>query len=298
MSFNALLRLHHQHNVSNRSIRSSHGCCGGSCSYKTRQPHNFKWDEETDLLFLKAVLINKAYIRSNEKLEIKWLRVNADLSKRTKFIEQGFQVKPASLTLKLKLMIAAYEKTYASRNLSARPEMENMSGADLILLQMCEDVEKLGEEVLLEKNTKKQKKRTVGDITDAIYKEGAKVKDDLQALAANLRSGEEVMLSAGMTNFAKFALPSAVTPMTSVPKRKRGVTSAETEEIELMESFSAHIQRDQDLVEDRMRVMEKQIKESGDATTSAIVASAKESAVANAALLAVMTAMSNNFLRR
>jgi hypothetical protein len=38
---------------------------------KTRQPHNIKWDEETNLLFLKAVLINKAYIRSNEKLEIK-----------------------------------------------------------------------------------------------------------------------------------------------------------------------------------------------------------------------------------
>jgi hypothetical protein len=46
-----------------------------------------------------------------------------------------------------------------------------------------------------------------------------------------------------------------------------------------------------------MKVMEKQIKESGDALTSAIVASAKESAVANAALLAVMTAMSNNLLR-
>jgi hypothetical protein len=55
-------------------------------------------------------------------------------------------------------MIAANEKTYASLNLSARPEMENMSVTDLILLQMCEDVEKLGEEVLLEKNTKKQKK--------------------------------------------------------------------------------------------------------------------------------------------
>ena len=46
-----------------------------------------------------------------------------------------------------------------------------------------------------------------------------------------------------------------------------------------------------------MRVMEQQIKESRDALTSAIVASAKESAVANAALLAVMTAMSNNLLQ-
>lgn len=172
--------------------------------------------------------------------------------------------------------------------------MENMSGTDLILLQMCEDLEKLGEEVLLEKNTKKQKKQTVGDLTEAVYEGGAKDKDDQQALAANLRSGEEVMLSAGITNSAKLTLPSAVTPVTSVPKRKRGVTSAETEEIELMESFSAHIHRDQDLVEDRMRFMEKRIKESGDATTSAIVASAKESAVANA----VMTAMSNNLLRR
>jgi hypothetical protein len=130
-----------------------------------------------------------------------------------------------------------------------------------------------------------------------VYEGGAKVKDDLQALAANLRSGEEVLLSAGMTNFAKFALPFAVTTMTSVPNRKSGVTSAETEEIELMESFSAHIQRDQDPVEDRMRVMEKQIEDSGDASTSAIVATAKESVVANAALLTVKPAMINNLLR-
>ena len=37
---------------------------------KTRQPRNFKWDEETDLIFLQSVRRNKAYIKSADKLEV------------------------------------------------------------------------------------------------------------------------------------------------------------------------------------------------------------------------------------
>ena len=48
---------------------------------KTRQPRNFKWDEETDLIFLQSVQGNKTYIKSADKLELKWQRVLSDLSK-------------------------------------------------------------------------------------------------------------------------------------------------------------------------------------------------------------------------
>ena len=57
---------------------------------RVRPSHNFKWDEESDLLFLKAVFANKAYIRTAETLEVKWLQVVSDLAKRDKFTNQGF----------------------------------------------------------------------------------------------------------------------------------------------------------------------------------------------------------------
>ena len=37
---------------------------------KTRQPCNFEWDVETYLLFLQAVQVNNANIKSSDKLEV------------------------------------------------------------------------------------------------------------------------------------------------------------------------------------------------------------------------------------
>lgn len=59
---------------------------------RARPSHNFKWDEESDLLFLKAVLTNKAFIRSAETFEVKWIRVILDLTKREKFVSQNLAV--------------------------------------------------------------------------------------------------------------------------------------------------------------------------------------------------------------
>ena len=137
---------------------------------RARPSHNFKWDEESELFFLKAVFVNKAYIRTAETLEVKWVRVVSDFAKRDKFTNQGFTGKSGALTVKLRAMFATFKETHGGRNLSALPCRDDMSDINELLLSMVEGIEKLGEEVELEKNTKKQKKRFVKDITDTICK--------------------------------------------------------------------------------------------------------------------------------
>ena len=122
---------------------------------RARPSHNFKWDNESDLIFLKAVHANKAYIRSGETFEVKWMRVIIDLTKREKFSAQGFNGKAGSLTTKLRTMLTAFKASIATRNLSALPDRDDMDDIQGLLLSMEEAIEKLGEDVNLEKNTKK-----------------------------------------------------------------------------------------------------------------------------------------------
>ena len=226
---------------------------------RARPSHNFKWDDETDLLFLKAVQANKAFIRSSEKLETKWLRVIADLGKRDAFLSQGFTGKAGSLTMKLKGIFVEYEAKYASRNLSARPETDDLSPADSVLFGMREQILKLGEEVHKEKDTKTQKKKCITDITDAVSKGGAKAKENLFNVASNLKSGDEEMLSVSVSNFVKMVAFTAVTPApcSSQPaKRRRPIESVESDDIALMTVFSARIQRDKEAAQDKFSTLE------------------------------------------
>lgn len=265
---------------------------------RARPSHNFKWDEESDLFFLKAVHANKAFIRSGETLEVKWMRVILDLSKRDKFMSQGFTGKAGALTVKLKSMFAAFKESHGSRNLSALPCRDDMSDINGLLLSMVESIEKLGEEVTNEKNTKKQKKKSITDITDAICEGGADVKENLYNLANDLRSSDELILSASVSNFAKMSAPAAVTPATTdktsssqPPKRRRCAEPVVSDDAALMAVFSTQIKKDKELAQDRFVVLENQIKESGQETTSAIV-------TANAALIAAIGVLSSSILKR
>lgn len=266
---------------------------------RVRPSHNFKWDEESDLLFLKAVFANKAYIRTAETLEVKWVRVFSDLTNRVKFMNQGFTGKSGALTVKLKTMFATFKETHGGRNLSALPCRDDMSDVNELLLLMVEGIEKLGEEVELEKNTKKQKKRFVKDITDTICKGGVNVKQNLYSLASDLRSSDEVMLSASVSNFAKMGAPAAaVTPSltervgsSQPPKRRRPAEPVESDDAALMAMFSTQIKKDKESAEVRFVVLEKQIKESGQETTSAIHST-------NAALIAAISRLSTSILNR
>lgn len=264
---------------------------------RARPSHNFKWDDESDLLFLKAVYANKAYIRSLETFEVKWIRVILDLTKREKFSSQGFNGKAGSLTTKLRTMLTVFKASISTRNLSALPDRDDLDDIKGLLLSMEEAIEKLGEDVELEKNTKKQKKRSIGHITDALYKGGANVKENLYNLASDLRASDEVLLSASVSNFAKMGAPVAVTPATTVktcpsqqPRRRRLAESAESDDAALMTMFSIQIKKDKESAQDKFVVLEKQIKESGSETTSAILSS-------NVALIAAISALSMNLLR-
>lgn len=112
----------------------------------------FKWCLLSELMFAKASYSNKAYIRTRETFEIKWQRVIDDVTSRTTFSEQGFQLKSGPLSSKLKSMLAAYSKTHAIRNLSALPDIDDMSALNSVLKEMTDAIDKLADERQSEKN--------------------------------------------------------------------------------------------------------------------------------------------------
>jgi hypothetical protein len=117
----------------------------------------FKWCPLSELMFAKASYSNKTYIRTRETFEVKWLRVIDDVSSRTIFNEQGFQLKSGSLHSKVKSMLAGYAKSHATRNLSALPDIDDISALDSVLKDMSDAIEKLADECQSEKKSKKKK---------------------------------------------------------------------------------------------------------------------------------------------
>lgn len=241
----------------------------------------FKWDPATELLFAKAAYSNKAYIRTKENFEVKWLRVIDDLSTRTLFTEQSFQLKSGSLSSKLKSMLAAYGKAHAIRNLSALPDIDDMSALDSLLKDMSDAIEKLGDECLAEKNNKKQKKRVIGEVTDIIQSGGATVKTGLLDLAKKITDSDETILSASVGNFAKGS--TAVTVERST--KKRDIKAAEMEESQLMLSFGVMIKNDQQMADARLKAMEDNL--------AATAAAVRESAAATANLVTAITMLNS-----
>lgn len=237
----------------------------------------FKWCPATELMFARAAFSNRAFIRTRETFDVKWLRVRDDLLTRSLFSEQGFQLKSGSLSSKLNKMLDAYSKSHEIRNLSALPDIDDMSALDSLLKDMNDAIAKLGEECLAEKNNKKQKKRVISDVTDIMQSGGATVKTGLSKLAQKMTDSDEPMLSASVGNFAK-----GLTEVTvERSKKKRDIKASEMEESQLMLSFGAMIKNDQLSADARLKAMEDNII----ATNLAV----RESAASTAALVSAIT---------
>ena len=143
----------------------------------------FKWTDDMEGMLVKAVMANKAYKKSksvNETYEVKYNRVIIDLWSRKVFSDQGpkqvwttVQAKFRSLCEKFRTS-HGYGDDVAHVNLSALPNMDDMTETDDLLHDMCKQISTQMEENEAEKRTKTQKKKTVASITDAIMKGGGK----------------------------------------------------------------------------------------------------------------------------
>lgn len=254
----------------------------------------FKWTPEMEELLVRAVMAHKAFKKSksvSETYEVKYNRVINDLWARKVFSDQGPKQVWTTMQAKLRSLCEKFRTSHgygddgAHVNLSALPNMDDMSETDDLLHEMCKQIATQIEENESEKRTKTQKKKTVASITDVIIKGGGK--EGLAKLSEEILSSGETITSSSTDKFVK-----GMTAVTCEPKnRKRNISKSEGEGEDLMRSFADQFRRDDAADEARRQSFDDQIRQSGENTTAAIEAGNREAAKASMLLISAIAGL-------
>ena len=152
---------------------------------------------------VKAVCANKAHMKSkntSDTYEVKFDRVIADLWTRKMFDEQDGKQSWTTIQAKFRALCEKFRSTLgygdagARVNVSALPNIDDLSETDDLLHHMCKHIATQVEETDAEKRTKTQKKKIVSGISDVIVNGGGNA--GLLKLAEEIKtSGEEIASS-------------------------------------------------------------------------------------------------------
>jgi hypothetical protein len=109
----------------------------------------FKWTDEMEELLVIAVMANKAYKKSksvNETYEVKYNRVIVDLWSRKVFSDHGPKQAWTTVQAKFRSLCEKFRTSHgygddgAHVNLSALPNMDDMTETDDLLHDMCKQI--------------------------------------------------------------------------------------------------------------------------------------------------------------
>lgn len=294
-----------------------------------------KWSAEMEKLLVKSVKVNRAHIKTKKlQFQEKYDKVIVDLWSRKVFYEQ---CEKQTWTTVQKIFRSLCEKFRSSHgygdsgmrvNLSALPDMDELSEVNELLHDMCKEIASQIEETDHEKKVKSEKRKVVMDITDVIQSGGGK--PGLAKLAGDMKKSGEDYLSGKTENFVealsessgsskglpvsrsasaessgvftgnavsvtsalKGNIVSAVTGESSVRKRK--ISRSEIEGEDLMRTFTDQFLREDQAEATRMSSLEETIRISGEATAAAIAAGNEEAARSNRALFTMLSTLLGN----
>ena len=263
---------------------------------KVARTNYLSWTPEMELQLVKAVSVHKAHIKSklqSETYEVKYNRVIIDLWGRRVFSEQGSSQTWSTVQAKFRSLCTkfcnahGYGEGGARVNLSALPDEDSLSEMDDLLHKMCKEISKQVEVTDIEKKTKMQKKKTVSSITDVIIGGGGK--DGLLKLSKDIVESGEDIISSSTSNFIK-----GISAVTCEPSsRKRQIGKEELEGEDLMKTFAAQFRKDDEDEAARMQSLHNLIKQSGDATTSAIESGNREAAKSSMLMISAIAGLAS-----
>lgn len=279
-----------------------------------------KWSPKMKLNLVKAVKANKAHVKTKKlQFQEKYQKVIADLWTRKEFNEQCEKQTWTTVQKMFRSLCDNFSSAHGYGengmrvNLSALPDMDELSEMDELLHDMCKEIASQIEETDQEKKLKTEKKKVVTDITEIIQSGAGKV--GLSKLANDMKSVGDAYLSGKTDSFVKGFSEScssskAKTASADVKSeskvknigvvtaesstRKRSISRIEVEGEDLMRSFSDQFLREDRAEADRMRNLEETIRVSGEATAAAIAAGNEETAKSNRALFAMLTSLLGN----
>jgi hypothetical protein len=230
-------------------LESSEEVVAVAAAPKSRNGY-FKWTDEMEELLVKEVMA-KAYKKSksvNETYEVKYYRVIVDLWPRKVFSYQGSKQAWTTVQAKFRSLCEKFRTSHgygddgAHVNLSALPNMDDMTESDDLLHDMSKQISTQIVENKTEKRTKTQKKKTVASITDVIMKGGGK--GGLLKLSEEIQSSGETIISSGTEKFVD-----------GIKYRKRHISKSEVEGEDLIRSFANQFRRGDAAEELRRQVL-------------------------------------------
>jgi hypothetical protein len=288
-----------------------------------------KWSDEMEALLVKSVKVNKAHIKTKKlQFQEKYDKVIADLWSRKVFFEQCEKQTWTTVQKIFRALCDKFRSTHGYGdsgmrvNLSALPDMDDLSEINELLHDMCKEIASQIEVTDHEKKAKSEKKKVVMDITDVIQSGGGK--SGLAKLAGDMKNSGEDYLSAKTDNFVKGLFETSgssrrkvsetggdskgnVASVTSAVKgsivstvtgessvRKRKISRSEIEGEDLMRTFTDQFRREDQAEESRMAHLEETIRVTGEATAAAIAAGNEETARSNRALFNMLSSLLEN----
>jgi hypothetical protein len=134
-----------------------------------------KWSPKMKLNLDKAVKANKAHIKTKKlQFQEKYVKVIGDLWSRKEFSEQCEQQTWTTVQKMFRSLCDTFSATHGYGengmrvNLSALPDMDELSEMDELLHDMCKEIASQMDEIDQEKKVKTEKKKVVADITEVI----------------------------------------------------------------------------------------------------------------------------------
>lgn len=272
-----------------------------------------------ELLLVRSVKANSAHIKTKKlQFEEKYDKVITDLWSRKAFSDQSEKQSWNTVQKNFRGLCEKFRTSHGYGdsgmrvNLSALPDMDEITEIDELLHDMCKDIAGQAEETDHDKKVKTEKKKVVLDITEIIQSGAGKA--GLAKLANDMTASGDVYLSTKTANFAKgfsavgnsskgtpsvedkskptSRVVAAVTGEASTRKRKMKRSEEEGEEI--MRSISEQFLQEDQAEAKRMQNLAETIRLSGEATAAAITASNAETVRSNNAIFALLANVLNN----
>lgn len=268
-------------------------------------------------MLIRAVKANRAHIKTKkQQFPEKYEKVIADVWSKKEFYEQ---CEKQTWTTVQKIFRGLCDRFRSKHgygdsgmrvNLSALPDIDDLSESDALLHDMCKEIASQIEDTDNDKKMKGEKKKVIMDITDVIQSgEGktgmVKLANDMKVSGTAYLSGKTDHFVQGLSTSSK-SIPvesgsvvkatsaTSITVVTGeVSTKMRKLSRSDIEGEDLMRTFGEQFRRE-DLAEAaRMATLEETIRSSGEATAAAITAGNEETARANRALFGMLSSLLN-----